>query len=212
MDPENVNTVEQITQMEDALREALNRIQMQKKCFGNELMPLDCAGEFHNGMHLPMNMTTNEQLPSNIQWIQDGDDRTFMFSGIPGFLPQRNYMYSTETSLQDYHGYFIDEKQAVCNKHGQDESLNDPSQNSCLQLQLGAQHPYNSYGMNFLGEKKFQTNGEVSLQADHVDFQVNGFDPARHGFDAELQTWATTGSCGVSMFDGHPYTQQPKQT
>ncbi|KAH0458247.1 hypothetical protein IEQ34_013562 [Dendrobium chrysotoxum] len=204
-DPDNVDSIEQITQMEDALLESLNQIQMHKN-LGNQLLQLDYSGEFHNVMHLPVDLS-NEQQPSNMQWLHDGDDQNFMLSGVPSSLPQRNYLCSTETSLKDYHGYVDIEKQIVCSNYGQEEPLNGLGHNSCLQLQLGAKYPYNSYDMNLFAEK-FQPNGEVNLQENQVDFQVNGFKPPVTGFDAKLQSWvATTGPYAVPLFDDPLYAQ-----
>lgn len=209
-DPDKVNSLEQIRQMEETLRDSLNRIQLHKKYIGSHIMSLDCAGEFQNGIHLPIAIT-DEQQPPHMQWLHGSDDRDLMIAGVPSLLPQRNLECSTETMFQGYQGYFSTENRAMCSKHEQGESLDNLGHNSCLQLQLGAQYPYHSYGLNFLGEK-FKPDGEVNLQEGNVDFQVHSFEPPRPRFDAGLQTWvATSGSCGVSLFDDHPYTL-PKQT
>ncbi|KAH0452516.1 hypothetical protein IEQ34_019815 [Dendrobium chrysotoxum] len=208
--PDNVDSIEQIMQMEDALSESLNQIQMQKRYLSNQLLQLDYSGEFQNVMHLPVDLS-NEQQPSNMQWLHDGADQNYIFSGLPGYLPQRNYLCSAETTLQDYHGYFDIEKQIVCSNNGQEEHLNGLSQNSYLQLQLGAQHPYHSYDINLFAEK-FQPNGEVSLQENPVDFQVNGFKPPETEFDAELQNWVPTTKSYVDPPFDDPIYAQPKQT
>ncbi|XP_020579732.1 agamous-like MADS-box protein AGL65 isoform X2 [Phalaenopsis equestris] len=183
-DPENVNSLEQIIYMEGVLRQALDRIEMHKRYLGNRFIPLDCVGEFHNGMYLPYDMT-NEQQPSNLQWFHD-DGRHFMVSGAPSFLPQRINLYSTGTSHQGYNGYFVDEMQEVYSKHRQEESFNCLGQSSSLQLQLGAQYTYHSYGMNYFGEM-VQPNGDIGLHEDHADFQVNGLEPPKPVFDADLR-------------------------
>ncbi|PKU60077.1 agamous-like MADS-box protein AGL65 [Dendrobium catenatum] len=206
-DPDNVGSIEQITQMEHTLLEALNRIQMQKiYLIRNQLLQLDYPGEFLNAMQLHVN-SSNEQQPSNMQWQHHGDDQSFMVSGAPSLLPQRNNMCSTETSLQDYPDYYGIEEQVVCSNNGQEEPMNGMGHNSCLQLQLGAQHPYQSYDMNLFANK-FQPNGEVSLQANQVDFQFNGFKPPAKEVTTELQNWVdATKSCVRPMFEDPVYSQ-----
>ncbi|KAI0494620.1 hypothetical protein KFK09_024762 [Dendrobium nobile] len=210
-DPNNVDSIEQITQMEHTLLDALNRIQMQKMYLSKQLLQLDYSGEFL-AMNLPVD-SSNEQQPSNMQWHHHGDDQNFMFSGAPSLLPQRNNMCSTETSLQDYPSYYDIEKQVVCSNNGQEEPLNGMGHNSCLQLQLGAQHPHQSYDMNPFANK-FQPNGEVSLQANQVDFQFNGFRPSVKEFTVELQNWVDATKSHVGpMIEDPVYTQfqEPKQ-
>ncbi|PKA63029.1 MADS-box transcription factor 16 [Apostasia shenzhenica] len=211
-DPEKVNSIDQVRQMEETLRESLNRIQMQKEYLGKQLVSLDCSGQFPNGLNLPMALN-NDIQSSHMQWFYDNNGQNLMLLQDSSFLHQRNRECSTDTMLQGYPGFFSTEKQAGYCKNGTDESLNELSQNSCLQLQLGAQYPYQPYGLNMLGEKKFGPDGEVSLQEDHIHLQVNGFEQPKPGYDAGTQNWASIScSCGVGMFDDQLCPQQQNQT
>nr|AIZ95433.1 MADS37 [Apostasia odorata] len=211
-DPEKVNSIDQVRQMEETLRESLNRIQMQKEYLGKQLVSLDCSGQFPNGLNLPMALN-NDIQSSHMQWFYDNNGQNLMLLQDSSFLHQRNRECSTDTMLQGYPGFFSTEKQAGYCKNGTDESLNELSQNSCLQLQLGAQYPYQPYGLNMLGEKKFGPDREVSLQEDHIHLQVNGFEQPKPGYDAETQNWASIScSCGVGMFDDQLCPQQQNQT
>ena len=121
----------------------------------------------------------------------------------------REMVCSTETPLQSYPNYFSRDKQAEANEQRQRDSLHGLTQNECLSLQLGAQYPYQSYGLSLLQDKKYKPNGEMNLQeGGFVDYHVNQFQTSGVGFDTKIQNWASTsGSCGGAIFDEHSYHQ-----
>lgn len=120
-------------------------------------------------------------------------------------LCSRDIDCSADTSLSGFSGYFTTGNQAEANKQSQEESLNELNQSSCLRLGLGGNYPYTSYALNLLSEKR--PGNEVNLQEGPVDYQANSFEPPKLDYDANMQTWASTSSCGVGMFDDQSYPQ-----
>nr|AIZ95383.1 MADS37 [Erycina pusilla] len=201
--PENVNDVDQINRMEEGLRQAINRIQLQKKCLGIELMPPDCAGEFQNGMQSHMNMMANEQLIPNIQWSHIGNNQTLIQSEMPSIFHQRSFASSTEMPIPSYQNFSIDRNQAIYNNNGRDESMNILSQNSHFQPQPETQFPYQNF-RNLFGDKKFQTNeqfGNFNLPTNQMNFQSNGF-------NADIPTTLYNAESHFApMFKNHPHIE-----
>jgi hypothetical protein len=80
-----------------------------------------------------------------------------------------------------------------------------------LRLQMAGQYPYlpGSYNLNLLNDSKFQPAAEMKTQKSPEDFHVNGsFEAPKPGYDSTPCGWASTpGSCAVTMFDDHLYSQ-----
>ncbi|KAJ6842992.1 agamous-like MADS-box protein AGL30 [Iris pallida] len=203
IDPDNIHSIDYIRAMEESLGESLNRIRMQKENVEKQqqLMSLECAGQFPNTLHLPLEMT-GEQQPSHMSWLHHNDAQHLLLPEDPNLLSQRDIECSGDASVQGFTSYFTTGKQTDSNKQGHEEAVNELSQNSCLKLELAGQFPYQSYGLHLLSQKKFKPDGEVSVHDGQVDYQMNSF-----------QAWASTsGSCNVTMFDDHSFPQQPNQT
>eukprot|EP00262_Sarcandra_glabra_P015369 TRINITY_DN4734_c0_g1_i1.p1 TRINITY_DN4734_c0_g1~~TRINITY_DN4734_c0_g1_i1.p1 ORF type:complete len:348 (-),score=51.61 TRINITY_DN4734_c0_g1_i1:342-1385(-) len=207
-DPDKINNLEQITAMEESLKESLSQIQTQKENFcKQQLMSLECSVQFQNGMHLPLGMNS-EQQAQPMSWLQNNVGRHIMLSEDPNFLSPRDMECSTESSLPSYSSYFSTSNQSEIDKSG--GALNELSQNASLRQQLGAQFPYHPYNLNLMSENKFKTDAEINSQESSVDYPVNGFEPPRPGYDAVHHNWASTSRpCPIAMFDEHLYTQQP---
>ncbi|KAJ4974244.1 hypothetical protein NE237_007418 [Protea cynaroides] len=211
--PDKINDIENLRALEESLKESLNRIRTHKENFRNQqLMTLECASQFQNGIPLPLGMG-NEQQPQPISWLHNNDNHQhMMLPEDPNLLPQRDLECTTDPCLPSYSGYFCTGKQTEVDGSVQNGgALNELSRDGCLRLQLGGQYPYPPYSLDLLSEKKFNHEAEMNIQGDPVDYQVNnGFEPARPGYDPNQRSWASTsGSCPVGMFDGHSYPQQP---
>ncbi|RWR93895.1 Transcription factor [Cinnamomum micranthum f. kanehirae] len=211
-DPDKINDIDHIRAMEESLKESLSRIRSHKDDFGKQqLMPLECTGQFQNGIHLPLGMG-DEQEAQPISWLHNGDSQQMMLSEDPNLLPQRDMECCRGASLPSYSGYFSTGKQADIDRTAQEGVLNELNRNACLRLELGGQYPYQSYNLNLLNEKKFKTETEMNLQDSHVvDYRINGFELPRPSYDTDHHhNWASTsGSCAITMFDEHSYAQQP---
>ncbi|XP_077213218.1 agamous-like MADS-box protein AGL65 [Tasmannia lanceolata] len=205
-DPDKINNIDHIRTMEESLKESVSQIRAQKGHFGKQqLMSLECPGQFQNGIQLPLGMGGEQQaLP--ISWLPSNDTH-MMLSEDPSLLPQRDIGCSSSASIPSYSSYFSTGKQTEINRSGQ-EVFNEVSPNACLGLQLGGQYPYQSLNLNLLGEKKLKEVTEMNLQESAVDYQVIGFEPPRPGYDTSRRNWASTsGPSVVTMFDEHSYPQ-----
>ncbi|KAF8378698.1 hypothetical protein HHK36_030047 [Tetracentron sinense] len=208
--PDKINNIEHLRQMEDSLKESLHRIQTHKENFGKlQLMSLECTSQFQHGMHLPLGMDGEQQsLP--LSWIPNNDSQHMILPDDPNLLPQRDMVCSTDASLPSYSGYFGTGKQTEIDNSGQEGGiLNELSRSACLRLQVGGQYPYPPYSLNLLSEKKFKPEAETNLQENPVNYQVNSnFVPPRLGYDNSHHSWASTSGPGVvAMFDEHSYPQ-----
>ncbi|KAF8390144.1 hypothetical protein HHK36_024666 [Tetracentron sinense] len=212
--PDKINNIEHLRQMEDSLKESLNRIRTHKEKFGKQqLMSLECTGQFQNGMHFPSGMV-GEQQAQPLSWLHNNDSQHMMLPEDPNLLPQRDMECSIDASLPNYSGYFGSGEQTEIDNSGQEGGItNELSRSACLRLQLGGQYPYPPYSLNLLSEKKFKPEAEMNLHENPASYQVNlSYEPPRPGYDTSHRSWASTsGPCAVSMFDEHPYPQQPTE-
>ncbi|XP_043706628.1 agamous-like MADS-box protein AGL65 isoform X2 [Telopea speciosissima] len=207
--PDKINDLENLGALEESLKDSVNRIRTHKEIFRRQqLMSLECASQFQNGIHLPLGMG-NEPQPQPISWLPSNDNQHMMLPEDPNLLPQRDLDCSTDLSLPSYSGYFCTGKQIDVDSSAQGGAMNELSRNACLRLQLGGQYSYPPYSLSLLSEKKFKHDADINIQGDPVDYQVNnGFEPARPGYDPNQGSWASTsGSCPDGMFDGHSYPQ-----
>lgn len=201
-EPEKINSMEHIRAIEESLKHSLNQVQLQKENLGKQLMSLECASQFQNGIHLPLDLGGDQQS-SNMSWLHDNDGQLMMLPEDSNLPPQREC--STEVSLQGFPGYFSTGKQTEADRQINDNTLNQLGQNPCMGLELAGYYPYPSYGLNFLHEKKLKPQAEVNLQEAPIHYQ-NSFELPRPRYDAGIQTWASaSGSCGVPVFANHSY-------
>ncbi|KAI3907678.1 hypothetical protein MKW98_016322 [Papaver atlanticum] len=220
-DPNKINNIEDLTIMENSIKESLTRVRLHKENFGKQppLMSLDCD-QFQNGMDLPLVMGGDQQTQPSI-WLPNNDGQQMMLRENPNLLAQRNIECSTDPSIHNYNGYHLGmgkqpEMDSACQEGS---TLHELNRNACLSLQLGGQMPsIASYNLDLLNNKSFEADGKMSLQEPPMDYQVSSsssFDPPRHRYDTNESGWASSsGHCAVPMFDGplyhpHPHAQQP---
>nr|CAN79983.1 hypothetical protein VITISV_038034 [Vitis vinifera] len=215
--PDKVDSTEHLRQMEDSLRESLNRIRVHKENFGkHQLMSLECASQFQNGMHLPLIMD-GVQEAQPLSWLPNNENQHLILPEEPSYLPQRDMECSADASIPGYSGYYSTGKQTEIGNSGQvDEqgqegsALNQLSGNSNLRLQLSEQYLYSPFGnMNLPDEKKLKPEMEMNLQGNPVDYQVNGnFEIPAPIYDNRQHTWVSaSGPCSIAMFDENSFSQ-----
>ncbi|KAK6925022.1 Transcription factor, MADS-box, partial [Dillenia turbinata] len=209
--PEKIDNVEHLRQMEDSLRESLNRIRLHKENLEkHQLMSLDCSNQFQNSMHLPLMMgSTQEAQP--LTWISHTDTQPIMLPEEPNFLPQREIDCTTDAMLPSFSSYFGTGMKGDTDSSGQDaNTLDDLAGSACLRLQLSEQYPYNPYcSLNLPDDKKLKSDMEMNMQQNPLNYQVNGkFEPSRPVYDNSHQTWMpASGPCTIAMFDQHTFPQ-----
>ncbi|XP_057459638.1 agamous-like MADS-box protein AGL65 isoform X1 [Actinidia eriantha] len=218
---DKIDNIEHLRQLEDSLRESLNRIQMEKESFvKHPLMPLECTSQFPHGMgmHLPLMMGGVKECQS-VSWLHSNENQHMLLSSQPRFLPQRDAECSTYPSLSNYSDYFSPGKTAFENTRpvdntGQDGgTLNELDAAACLRLQLNDQYPYQLYSSLDLPEaKKLNPESQMNLQGHPLDYDVNSsVQLPRPIFDNLNHTWVPTSEpFTISMLNDNPYSQQEK--
>lgn len=129
-------------------------------------------------------------------------DSSASFMHVP-FWCCRDMDCSMGTALPCYSGYFGTDRPTEEAKGSQEAPGIELTQNGCLSLQLGGQHPFDPSGIHPLGDRFKPEAGVNFPEGGAVDFQGNF--PA---FDSSIQNWASSsGSCCLSMFDENSYPQ-----
>ncbi|KAM7252111.1 hypothetical protein ACFE04_023994 [Oxalis oulophora] len=205
--PDKIDNVEDLGQMENSLRESLNNIRAHKENLGKQqFMSLECNNQLPNGMHIPMIMSVEQQLQP-AHWVSNNDSRPIVLED-PNLIPHREIDCSANTSFGNYSGYFgMDKSPNISNSGQENNILNELNGNAPLSLQLNGQFPFLPYDM--VNGTKFQTGVNMSVQENPSDYQVNGgFGAPRPSFDATQINWASTSNpCAVPMFDDHLYSR-----
>ncbi|XP_041010755.1 agamous-like MADS-box protein AGL30 isoform X3 [Juglans microcarpa x Juglans regia] len=209
--PDKIDSIEHLGQMENSLRESLNQIQTHKQenLQKQQLMSLECSSQFQHEMHMPFSMGSDQQLQP-LPWIPNDDNHHLFLPEDPNLLPHRDAECSTASSLGSYSGYFCTSKNSEIHNSGQENGmLNEFSRIAPMRLQLGAQYPYLPYNLSLMNDTKFQPATQMNPQELPVDYHVNGsFETPRPGYETTQHSWASTSGPGpISMFDEHLYNQ-----
>ncbi|EOY21890.1 AGAMOUS-like 65, putative isoform 1 [Theobroma cacao] len=220
--PDKIDNIEHLRQMEDILRESIERIRMHKENFGkHHLMPLECTSQFQNGIPLPM-MIGGVQEAQPVTWLPNNDNQHMLLHNEPSFLPHRDAECSADGSFAGYSGFFGSGKQIEIGSSGQvdnvvqeSSALNELGSNACLSLQLGEQYLYPPYSAsNLQDDEKLKPEMEVNLPGNPAVYQVvSNFEIPRPMYNGGPQARiSSSGPCGIMMFDGNSYHQQTKST
>ncbi|PON54133.1 MADS-box transcription factor [Parasponia andersonii] len=212
--PDKIDSVEHLGQMENSLRESLNQIRSHKEILQKQqFMSLDCSTQFQNGIHIPFRVGAEQQLQP-LSWIPNNDSQNIVLPDDPSLLSHRELECSTSSSFGSYSGYFGMGRNPEISNSGQENGMVSAlSRTTPMSLQLGGgQFPYVPYNLNVLNDPKFQPQTEINPQENAVDYHVNGnFEVPRHGYETNHQdNWASTsGPYAVSILDETLYPQHP---
>lgn len=216
--PDKIDNVEHLRQMENSLSESLNLIRLHKENMGkHQLMSLDCSSQFQNGMHMPLMMGSLQDCQP-LSWLSSNESQQLMLPDDSSFLPHRDMKCTTDASLSGYSGYYGDVKTEIdnarqCENTGQEcGTLNELTTNACMGVQIGEQYPYSPYGnINLPEEKKLMPdNNGVNFQGNNpIDYQIAGhFDLPRSIYDTRPQPWIPTAlPCPIPMFNENSYPE-----
>ncbi|XP_022151253.1 agamous-like MADS-box protein AGL30 isoform X2 [Momordica charantia] len=202
--PDKINNVDHLTQLEDSLRESLNQIRAHKENQQKHPpVPLEFTNQMQDGLHLPFNMSVEQQLQQlqHFSWIPS-DSQNMVLHDDPNFVPHRDVECSASSSFASYPGYFGTGRSPEISNSGQENAvLPELSRTEPLRPQLGGQNSYMSYNVNFFNDPRFQPAAEMNLPVNPVDYHVNGnYDPTQHNY------WASSsGPCAVSLLDDRLY-------
>ncbi|KAI4328461.1 hypothetical protein L6164_020814 [Bauhinia variegata] len=208
-EPNKINCVEQLGQMENSLRESINQIRSRKETLQKQqVVSLQCGNQF-NEMHIPFRMSSEQNLQP-LSWIPNTDDQHMVLPEDSNLLIHRDVEGSASSSFGSYASYLGTSTKTDISNPGQENGvLSDLSSTAPPRVQLGGQFPYLPYNLNLLNDTKFQPAAEINPQENSVDYHVNGsFEAPRPGFETNHPGWASTsGPCAVTVFDEHLFAQ-----
>ncbi|XP_059655838.1 agamous-like MADS-box protein AGL30 isoform X2 [Cornus florida] len=205
---DKIDSIEQLGQMEDSLRQSLNEIRTRKENFGKQpILSLGCTNQFQNGIHLG-----HEQQIQPLSWIPNDDSQQMVLAKDTGLFPKRDMDCSAGTSYGGYSGYFGNGEKVEIASTGQENGfLDELIKTEALRLQMYAQYPYPPHNFSFLSDKKFEPAQQLNLQENTEDYRFDGnFEPPRQfGFDTTLHNSASISEpCSVPLLDERLYPQQ----
>ncbi|KAE8124014.1 hypothetical protein FH972_018926 [Carpinus fangiana] len=214
-DLDKVSNVEHLRQMEDLLRESVNRIRLHKENVGKQQRTsLECTSQFQNGIPLHMLMSGVHETQS-LSWLPNNGNQHMIVPNEPNFLPHLEVGCSSDVSLPGYSGYFNTGKHTevgnmvqVDNMGSGGGTLDELTRTACLSVQLGEQYVYPLYdSSNLPADKKLKPEMEMNSQANLVDYQVNSnFELSRPLYENGHHTWfPSSGPCGIAMYNQNPY-------
>ncbi|KAK4437050.1 Agamous-like MADS-box protein [Sesamum alatum] len=216
--PDKIEDIEHLNQMENSLRESLNRTHMhkQEKFLKDPLISFDCTSQFQNGMHLPM-VTTSDQDCQTQSWLPGGENQHMILPNEPHFLPSRDMDCPRDASFPTCSGYFgdmkeqdLDNSRQMKNERQGGISVDDYACSAPLRLALVEQYPYHSFA-NLSFPDLLEPGREASFQPSTMDYQINAnFGLPRSVYNNLPHSLVpTVGSCAISMLNGNSYPQPP---
>ncbi|KAM5570788.1 agamous-like MADS-box protein AGL65 [Rosa sericea] len=230
--PEKVDDVEQLRQMEDMLKESISRTRLHKENFEkHQLASLNCTGQFQNGMPSSLIVgSVHETQP--MPWILNNDNQHLILPNEVSFLPHRDIDCSTNASVARFNSYF-GSGASTSTSTGKQSEVGDPGQldnmghipsmeggcglneydiNACLSTELGQQYAYPSYcNPNVPDDKKLKPGLEMNLPTNSVDYQASSnFELPRSLYGDEHPSWlSSSGPSTIAVYDQNTYQQQP---
>ncbi|KAL0318293.1 UNVERIFIED_CONTAM: Agamous-like MADS-box protein [Sesamum angustifolium] len=214
--PDKIEDIEHLNQMEYSLRESLNRTHMhkQEKFLKDPLISFDCTSQFQNGMHLPI-VTTSDQDCQTQSWLPGGESQHMILPNEPHFLASRDMDCSRDASFPTCSGYFgdmkeqdLDNSREMKNERQGGISVEDYACSAPLRLPLVEQYPYHSFA-NLSFPDLLEPGRETNFQPSTMDYQITGnFELPRSVYNSLPHSLVpTVGSCVISMLNGHSYQQ-----
>ncbi|TYI51837.1 hypothetical protein E1A91_D12G204200v1 [Gossypium mustelinum] len=189
--PDKIDNIEHLRQMENSLRESIERIRIHKENYGkHHLLPLESTSQ--NAMPLPV-IIGGVQEAQPVTWLPNNGNQQMLLHNESNFLPNLDTECATDGSLAGYSGFFVPGKQTdignsvqVDNTIQESNVLNDLGNNAFLNSQLGDPRVYQV---------------------------ITDFEAPRPMSNGGHQAWiSSSGPCGIAMFDGNSYHQQTKST
>ncbi|XP_017217155.2 agamous-like MADS-box protein AGL30 [Daucus carota subsp. sativus] len=167
-DPDKIDNIEHLRQMEESLSESLSQIRIHK---------------YQNGMHSSL-MIGAMQESQPISWLPNNENDQFLemivIDWTISYSTCRDAVCSRDILLPSYSGLFETAKETDIDNMGQidntrqESSLNEPSTTDCLKLQLSEQYPFHAYSnLNLPTMGKLDVGTEENIQADPINYHIN---------------------------------------
>ncbi|XP_012839361.1 PREDICTED: agamous-like MADS-box protein AGL12 isoform X1 [Erythranthe guttata] len=217
--PDKIEDIEHLNQMENSLRETLNRTRMHKeeKFLKDTHIPFDCTNQFQTGMQFPI-ATTSDQGCGNQSWLPGGDSQHMILPNEPHFLTTRDMECTRDASFPTCSGYFgdlkehinIDNSRELKNDRHDGITIDDYTYSASLRLPIPDQYQYHSFGNLSFPELMVDPTKEANFQPGAMEYQINSNFELRgsvvyNNFPHGLVPSA--GSCAISMLNENSYPQ-----
>ncbi|KAK4804774.1 hypothetical protein SAY86_004591 [Trapa natans] len=208
--PEKIDNIEHLRQMEESLRDSISRLHQHKDNIGkHQLVSLEHANQYDNGISLPF-MIPGMQEAQPLPWLPFSENQQLMFQNDSNFLAHGAIASSSDASLPSCSAYFGGgDRQAEMGNIGQVDNMlqegcvmNDLHGNSFLHLQEGEQFQYPHYaGLSYPDNKRMKLEMGMNLQGHPVDYQISGnVELSRPIYDNGHHNWGP-GAC--TLWDRH---------
>ncbi|XP_073015146.1 agamous-like MADS-box protein AGL30 isoform X1 [Primulina eburnea] len=214
--PDKIEDVEHLNQMENSLMESLNRIRMQKENFGKyPLVPFDCTSQFLNGMHFSTT-ASSEQHCQTQSWFPEGESH-MMLSNEAHFLSSRDLECAQDASFPSCSSFFgevkddnLESSRQQKNEAQNSITIDDYTSSAQLRLPLSQQFPYHPFGSLSFPDV-LEAGREANFLPSAMDYQLNGnFELPRSVYNSLQHSLVpTAGSCAISMLNENSYLQPP---
>ncbi|KAK4402304.1 Agamous-like MADS-box protein [Sesamum angolense] len=238
--PDKIEDIEHLNQMENSLRESLNRMRLHKEKFAqNPIISFDCTSqvikqssgikfsvsasicvhESQNGMHFPI-MASNDPDCQTQTWHPGGVREHMILPNEPHFLTSRDMGCSRDMSFPSCSGFFGNVKnqdmdKAIPQKNDRQDdgiTIDDYAGSSFLRLPLAEQYPFHAFG-NFSFPDMIEPGRDANFQPAPIDYQINGnFDLPRSVYNSLQHSLVPpAASCAISIFNDNSYPQVERE-
>lgn len=205
--PDKIDNIEHLTQMEESLSQSLSQIRIHKENLeSNQLFPLDCDNQYQNEMN-PSLVIGAMQETQPLSWLPTNENHQVILPAEPNYMQTRDTVCSRNMALPSYSDLFETGKEAEMDHTRQESSVNETSTTDCLKLHLSEEHPYHPYSsLNLPAVGKLDVD---HLQANPVNYQINNsYQFLSPNYNHLHQNWIPqSGSEVVHMFSESSYSK-----
>ncbi|TQD79194.1 hypothetical protein C1H46_035232 [Malus baccata] len=189
-DPDKVDNLEQLRQMEDMLKESINRTRLHK---------------FQNGMPSSF-LVGGSQEAQPITWLFNSDNQHMILPNEQNYLPHST---SSSTGKQSEAGdpLQLDTMGQISNMEG-GGGFNEFDINACLSTESGEHYAYPTYcSSNVPDDKKVKPENEMNVPANPVDYQLSSnFELPRSLYENDHHAWLSSpGPSGIAVYKENTY-------
>ncbi|XP_042952158.1 agamous-like MADS-box protein AGL65 [Carya illinoinensis] len=199
-DLDKIDNVEYLRHMEDLLGESVNQLRLHMENLGQH-QQTSLESTIQRGMPLSQIMSSVQEAQSS-SWLPNYDNRLMMLPNEPNFLPHRNIYEAFDYRIKNY--MEDGDTVQVANMGSGGDGSEELSRTACSSLQPSEQGACPVYDHSNLSDnKKLRPEMEINLQANPVDYQVNGnFELPRIVYENGHHTWfSSSGPCGIAMYN-----------
>ncbi|XP_051152047.1 agamous-like MADS-box protein AGL30 isoform X2 [Andrographis paniculata] len=222
--PDNINDMEHLNQMESSLQETLNRVRQQKQekfPQNHQMLQFDCSIQTQNSMPFPV-IPTGDQDCQTQSWLPGGVPQQMILPNESHFLGNRDIDCARDASFPSCSSFFGNLKPQDIDKgiplknDRQDEgiSIDDYASSSYLRLPLNEQFACPSTYGSLTFPYMMDPGREAAFPPNPMDYHINGNFELPRSVYSSMQHHSLVpnpGSCAISIFNEDAYPQPPNQ-